>query len=53
MAKNYGNQRKMSGATKRFIAATTIPTFLLYFIFVLYPIVEMFHFMKLMRNIST
>lgn len=42
MANNYNNQRKMSGATKRFIASTTIPTFLLYFIFVLYPIVEMF-----------
>lgn len=42
MAKHYGNQRKMSGATKRFIATTTIPTFLLYFIFVFYPIIEMF-----------
>ncbi len=48
MAKNYGNQRKMSGATKRFIATSTIPTFVLYFIFVLYPIFEMFRlsFMK-------
>jgi len=48
MAKNYGAQRKMSGATKRFIAISTIPTFVLYFIFVLYPIFEMFRlsFMK-------
>lgn len=35
-------KRKMDGATKRFIAVCTIPTFILYFIFVLYPIVNMF-----------
>lgn len=35
-------KRKMDGATKRFIAVCTIPTFILYFIFVLYPIINMF-----------
>lgn len=35
-------KKKMNGSTKRFIAICTIPTFLLYAIFVLYPIVNMF-----------
>ena len=43
MAKSK-NVRKMSGATKRFIAVGTIPTFLLYFVFVLFPIVQMFYY---------
>lgn len=42
MAKR-SNSRKLSGATKRFIACSTIPTFILYFLFVLYPIVQMFY----------
>lgn len=37
------SKRKMSGSTKRFIAVCTIPTFLLYGIFVLYPIFNMFY----------
>ncbi|HIW36423.1 MAG TPA: sugar ABC transporter permease [Candidatus Treponema faecavium] len=34
-------KRKLDGAAKRFIAVCTIPTFILYFIFVVYPIFNM------------
>ena len=33
--------KKQGGATKRFICLCTIPTFILYFIFVIYPIFNM------------
>ena len=42
MAKR-NNLRKLNGATKRFIAVSTIPTFILYFLFVIYPIIQMFY----------
>ena len=36
-----GSKMKNDGATKRFIATCTIPTFILYAIFVIYPIFNM------------